>query len=57
MDWTFEDFPVELNQLNVKVKNKAIEIANDLVKQGYSKEEAIKTAIKQAEEWYYNSEG
>ena len=51
MEWTFEDFGADLKDLNPKVRQKALKIANRLrEKEGYSKGEAI----KQAEEWYLN---
>lgn len=56
--WTGDNFPENLNDLIPKVREKAIEIANQLLKSGkYNKEEAIHKAIQEAEEWYYESEG
>lgn len=58
MDWTFEGFKSDLNSLNPTVKEKAIIIANELMKEGkYSEKEAITEAIKRAEEWFYDREG
>lgn len=58
MSWTFEDFSVELEDLADEVRQKALEIANQLRQEkNYSKERAIRKAIEQAEEWYYNLEG
>ncbi|MDT0690900.1 hypothetical protein RM549_13965 [Salegentibacter sp. F188] len=58
MDWTFEDFKTDLDSLNPAVREKALEIANELMKEGkYTKKEAITKAIKQAEEWFYDLEG
>ncbi|MDT0687373.1 MULTISPECIES: hypothetical protein [Flavobacteriaceae] len=58
MDWTFEDFKTDLDSLNPAVREKALEIANDLMKEEkYTTKEAITKAIKQAEEWFYDLEG
>ncbi len=58
MDWTFENFNVELDSLNPQVKSKAIEIARNLINQeNYSEKEAIHEGIKKAEEWFYDLEG
>lgn len=55
MKWTFEDFGADLKDLNPQVRKKALEIANRLMKEKkYTEEEAIKKAIKEAEEWYLN---
>ena len=48
----------DLESLNPPVREKALEIANELVKEEkYTKKEAITEAIKQAEEWFYDLEG
>jgi len=59
MKWTIADFPVNPdNSLNPKVRNKAVEIANQLSASGqYTEEEVIRKAIQLAEEWFYESEG
>ncbi|MCX2838433.1 hypothetical protein HC174_12190 [Salinimicrobium sp. CDJ15-81-2] len=58
MEWLFEDFKTDLESLNPPVREKALEIANELVKEEkYTKKEAITEAIKQAEEWFYDLEG
>lgn len=55
MEWTFENFEADLRDLNPKVQEKALEIATRLMKEGgYTKEKAIKEAIKEAEEWFLN---
>lgn len=58
-NWTFEDFDAELKDLVPAAKKKAIEIANKLLARGEveSQEKAIKEGIKQAEEWFLDSEG
>ncbi|UZH54152.1 hypothetical protein JRG66_09085 [Salinimicrobium tongyeongense] len=58
MDWIFENFKTDLNALDPLVKEKALYIANQLMRQGkYSEKEAITEAIKRAEEWFYDMEG
>ncbi|WP_345599573.1 hypothetical protein VS868_06295 [Salinimicrobium sp. 3283s] len=58
MDWMFEDFKTDLDSLTPIVREKALEIANELMKEGKSTEkEAIDQAIKQAGEWFYDLEG
>ena len=58
MDWTFEDFHIELKDLVPEVKDKALEIARRLAKEkDYPKEKAIAEGIKEAEEWFLNSQG
>ena len=54
----FINFGLELDDLNSIVKERAIEIANQLLeKDKISKEEALKEGIKQAEEWFLDMEG
>ena len=58
MDWMFEDFRTDLDMLDPVIKKKALEIANQLIKQEeFTKKEAITEAIKRAEEWFYDLEG
>ncbi len=58
MDWTFENFKADLDDLSPPVREKALEIAQNLMEEGnISEAKAIKEAIKKAEEWFYNSEG
>ncbi|HET8864855.1 MAG TPA: hypothetical protein VFM80_04090 [Gracilimonas sp.] len=53
MEWTFEDFEADLRDLNPKVQEKALKIATRLMKEGgYTEGEAIKEAIKEAEQWF-----
>ncbi|MFP8489193.1 hypothetical protein ACKGJO_08815 [Gracilimonas sp. Q87] len=57
MKWTFEDFGADLDDLDPQVREKALQIANDLMEEKeYTKEEAIKKAIKQAEEWFLDTQ-
>jgi uncharacterized protein YdaT len=58
MDWTFENFKADLNDLTPEVREKALRIAKDLMKkEGISDNEAMRRAIVQAQEWLYDSEG
>ncbi|MDC7999961.1 hypothetical protein POV26_02845 [Aequorivita todarodis] len=58
MNWTFRNFKPEIDKLAPQVREKAMEIANQLMeKGGISEENAIQQAIVRAEEWFYNSEG
>ena len=54
----FDDFNAHLVDLRKEVKEKAIEIAQQLVEDKMmSKEAALKEGIKQAEEWFMDLEG
>lgn len=58
MKWTLENHPLEMNDLDPKVREKAIEIANQLKKEGKIKELSIvDEAIKRAQDWFLNMEG
>jgi uncharacterized protein YdaT len=58
MKWTSENFPMEMGELEPHVKEKAIEIANQLKTEGHVKELSIvDEAIKRAQEWFLNMEG
>ncbi|MGB4398018.1 MAG: hypothetical protein WBJ10_01515 [Daejeonella sp.] len=58
MEWSLENFPVGMNDLDPKVRGKAIEIANQLKKEGRIKESTLVVeAIQQAQEWFLNMEG
>lgn len=58
MDWTFENFKADLDNLTPEVREKAQEIAKKLLKKGdISEDKAIKEGILRAEEWFYDSEG
>lgn len=58
MKWTLENFPLEMSDLDPHVREKAIEIANQLKKDGRIRElSIIEEAIKQAQEWFLNMEG
>ncbi|QQX76267.1 MULTISPECIES: hypothetical protein [Aequorivita] len=58
MKWTFENFKPKLQNLAPEVREKAIEIAQELMqKGGISEEKAISKAIIEAEEWFYDLGG
>jgi uncharacterized protein YdaT len=58
MKWTFENYGENLKNLNPKVRKKALEIANRFMAEGnYSEGDAIKQAIKEAQEWFLDMQG
>ncbi len=58
MQWTFENFKPKLENLTPEVREKALQIAHQLMeKSGISEEKAISEAIVKAEEWFYDLEG
>lgn len=58
MEWTFEDFKADLEDLTPEVRNRALEIAQKLMTEGgISEDEAIKKGIKRAEECFLDSGG
>ena len=51
MPWSEDHYPVSMKNLTPEVRNKAIEIANALLKEGYPEGRAIAIGTAQAEEW------
>ncbi len=51
MPWQIPDFPPAMNQLPAPVREKAVEIANALVRDGCDEATAIRIAIAKAKEW------
>ena len=51
MVWNKENYPAEMKYLEEATRNKAIEIANSLLKDDYDKQRAIAMAITQANQW------
>jgi len=52
MPWTENNYPDSMKNLNPKVRNKAIEIANSLIeKDGMEEGKAIAIATRQAKKW------
>jgi uncharacterized protein YdaT len=54
MPWNKEDYPDSLKNFTAPVRNKAIEIANALLDDGYEEGRAISIATAQAKEWGEN---
>jgi uncharacterized protein YdaT len=54
MPWTKTTYPVSMKNLTAKVRNKAVEIANALLEDGYEEGRAIAIATEKAEEWAQN---
>lgn len=48
MPWKKDDYPDSFKNLNADVRNKAIEIANALLREGYEESRAIPIAMDQA---------
>ncbi|HLR32273.1 MAG TPA: hypothetical protein VK074_07280 [Fodinibius sp.] len=58
MKWTFENHGADLKNLEPQVREKALEIANHLMEEeDYSEGEAIKQAVKEAQEWFLDKQG
>lgn len=54
----FDDLVNNLKELDPKIKEKAIDIAIQLIKRKkMNREDALKEGIKQAEEWFLDLEG
>jgi len=51
MPWSSETFPPAMAHLPQRVREKAIEIANALLAEGYEEGRAIRIAIAQAKRW------
>lgn len=51
MPWNMQDYPNSMKNLEGPIKEKAIEIANALVEEGYEEGRAIAIGIAQAEKW------
>jgi uncharacterized protein YdaT len=52
--WTHTDYPQSMKNLDTRVRNKAVEIANALLEEGYEEGRAIAIATAQAEKWATN---
>lgn len=55
MVWTKKDYPDSLKNLEEKIREKAIEIANAMIRDGEKEDKAIPIAITKAKEWAKNS--
>ena len=51
MPWTHEHYPPAMHNLAPEVRDKAIEIANALLREGHDEGFAIRVAIARAHEW------
>ena len=51
MPWNLENFPPAMAHLPELVREKAIEIANALLEEGYDEGRCIRIAIAQAKRW------
>ncbi|AOJ56988.1 hypothetical protein AQ477_11085 [Burkholderia thailandensis] len=51
MPWTVDRYPASMRNLAPWVRDKAIEIANALLREGVSEGGAIRIAIAQAKRW------
>ena len=54
MPWTKRDYPTSMQNLPTATRNKAIEIANALLRDGYEEGRAIAIAQDQARDWARN---
>lgn len=57
MPWTKKTYPNSMKNLQKQIREKAIDIANELVQDGYEDERAIPIAITRAKKWYENRGG
>jgi uncharacterized protein YdaT len=51
MPWTSDHFPVAMRSLAPETRDKAIDIANALLREGHDEGFAIRVAIARAHEW------
>ena len=51
MPWNASYFPASMRHLSPEVREKAIDIANALLEEGYEEGKAIRIAIAKAKEW------
>ena len=51
MPWTREHFPAAMRNLEPGTRDKAIEIANALLREGHDEGFAIRVAIARVQEW------
>jgi uncharacterized protein YdaT len=52
MPWNSDYYPTSMKHLDAQVREKAIEIANALLEQGYEEGKAIRIAIAKAKQWW-----
>jgi uncharacterized protein YdaT len=51
LPWTSDHFPAAMRNLEPETRDKAIEIANALLREGHDEGFAIRVAIARAHEW------
>jgi len=51
MPWTSTYYPASMSHLPLDVREKAIEIANAMLREGHDEGMAIRVAIARAKEW------
>ncbi|HEX7953580.1 MAG TPA: hypothetical protein VF523_10985, partial [Burkholderiales bacterium] len=51
MPWTRDHFPAAMRNLDPEVRDKAVEIANALLREGHDEGFAIRVAIARAADW------
>lgn len=56
MPWNYSHFPQSMRNLAPLVREKAIEIANALLAQGYDEGKSIRIGIAQAKRWAADQE-
>lgn len=54
MPWTKHDYPPSMKNLEPRIRNKAVEIANALLEEDYEEGRAIAIATAKAQEWDEN---
>ncbi|WP_345784145.1 DUF2188 domain-containing protein [Paenibacillus lacisoli] len=54
MPWNKKDYPPSMKNLDPRIRNKAVEIANALLEEGYEEGRSIAIATARAEEWNEN---
>lgn len=58
MTWTEQNFPMEMKDLDPRVREKALEIANELKNtREVSELNIVEVAINRAQQWFINLEG
>jgi hypothetical protein len=59
MLYTYNKFPASFAHLRLEERNKAIEMANTLIEEGYAEQMALSIAVSNARQWtcYYFNEG
>lgn len=54
MPYNKNDYPNSMKNLKEDIRNKAIDILNELIDEGYEEGRAIPLSISRAKEWYEN---